>query len=132
MYPLYNFITLDFITHFMLPKNRRIARKDFPYILKNGKRYNSPALMLYVAPADPIKNPEPSKFSFSVSKKVCPKAVDRNKYRRRGYSVVSKNLNHTKPGHFCFFSFKKTPKPVNFQVLENEVKGLLSASGVLI
>src|SRR3989338_9997717 len=104
----------------MLPKKRRISRKEFPYILKNGKRYNSPSLLLYVAPADRDGSKE-SKFSFSVSKKVCSKAVDRNKLRRWGYSVVSDNLKQIGFGYFCFFSFKKTLKPNSFSVLEKEV-----------
>lgn len=72
-----------------------------------------------------------SKFSFSVSKKVSKKAVDRNKYRRRGYSIVSQYLSIIKPGFICFFSFKKSNKPPKFLDLEKEVKSLLSESGVL-
>jgi|SRR3989344_114624 len=114
----------------MLPKKRRISRKEFPYILKNGKRYNSPSLLLYVAPADQDGSKE-SKFSFSVSKKVCPKAVDRNRFRRWGYSIVRGSLEQVRSGYFCFFSFKKTLKPISFSVLEKEARELLSLSGVL-
>jgi len=114
----------------MLSKNRRISREEFPYILKNAKRYNSPSLLLYVAPTD-SNNSKESKFSFSVSKKVCPKAVDRNRFRRWGYSAVRGSLKQVCLGYFCFFSFKKTLKPVSFSVVEKEVRELLSLSGVL-
>ncbi|MCX6701862.1 MAG: ribonuclease P protein component [Candidatus Zambryskibacteria bacterium] len=115
----------------MLPKKRRIQRKDFPLILSKNKRYNSPNLLLHVTPINSNKTKE-SRFSFSVSKKVCPKATDRNKYRRQGYSVISKNLNRIKPEYYCFFSFKKTSKPIIFSALEKEILELLSSSLVLI
>jgi ribonuclease P protein component len=115
----------------MLPKNRRISRKDFPYILKNKKTYHTPGLFLYLAPID-LKNKPESKVSFSISKKVCPKATDRNRYRRWGYFTVSKRLKKIKPGFYCFFSFKKTGKVETYNNVEKNVLELLSSSGVLI
>ncbi len=116
----------------MLPQNRRIPKKYFPYILKNNKRHNSIHLLLYISPIDPSLKNKQSRFSFSVSKKVCSLAVDRNKYRRRGYSIVSKYTKQVKDGYFCFFSFKKSTTPITFSVLEKEAKELLSLSGVLV
>jgi ribonuclease P protein component len=116
----------------MLPKKRRIPRKDFVHVLTKGKRFTSPSLLLYMAKIDAKNGLEPSKFSFSVSKKVCPKAVGRNKHRRRGYSIVSGEISRIKPGFYCFFSVKKTNKPISFDVFKHEVKELLSVSGMLI
>ncbi len=116
----------------MLPKKRRISRKEFPYILSKGKRYNSPHLLLYVAKIDNSPETKDSRFSFSISKKVHPLAVDRNKSRRRGYSIINKNLAKIRPGYLCFFSFKKGNGEVSFNDLEKEVLELLSASGVII
>lgn len=73
-----------------------------------------------------------SRFSFSVSKKVCPGAAKRNKYRRRGYSIISRYMKKINQGYFCFFSFKKGSVPAEFSVLEKEIKELLSTSLVLI
>lgn len=116
----------------MLPKKRRIERKEFSPILTTGKRYNSPHLLLYVAKiGDNNKNKE-TKFSFSVSKKVCKNAVDRNKYRRQGYSVISKNIKQIKPGYLCSFSFKKGRGSIDFSTLEKEIVQLLSDALVLI
>jgi ribonuclease P protein component len=112
----------------MLPKNERIQRKNFSQILLENKTYNSPNLLLHITP-NPDKN---SKFSFSVSKKICPNAVDRNKLRRRGYSIILKNKNIIKSGSFCFFSFKKTKRTPTFATLEKEIVGLLSSAGVII
>ena len=69
----------------MLPKNSRIARKDYPSILIKGRRFNSPILTLNMAKIEGFSEATPSKVSFSVSKKVARKAVLRNKLRRRGY-----------------------------------------------
>lgn len=112
----------------MLPKNSRISRKEIEVLLKSGRRYHSPNLQLYSLTKD-IKN---SKFSFSVSKKVCKNAVDRNKYRRRGYSVIGKHKSLIKSGFYCLFIFKKNSKSITFESIETEILELLSVSGVLI
>lgn len=115
----------------MLPQKRRINRSEIDYILKNSRRYNSPHLTLYLS-----RNPEnmdsDTKFSFSVSKKVCKGAVDRNKLRRRGYSIISKSVKNPKKGFLCFFLYKKDSDSLDFTAIESELKRLLSDSGVLI
>lgn len=115
----------------MLPKSRRIERKSFDYILKNGRRFNSPSFVLYLCPIDKIPTTAPSRFSFSVSKKVSRLATNRNKLRRRGYSVIRGNIKRIKPGFYCFFSYKKGYQ-TKFSLLEEEVNGLLSTALMLI
>lgn len=116
----------------MLPKNRRISKKYFPLILSKSKRHNSTHLILYLSPIDSGQKEEQSRFSFSISKKVCPKAVERNKYRRRGYAIISKHLAKIGDGHFYFFSFKKFSSQPTFSILEKEIKELLNTSLMLI
>jgi ribonuclease P protein component len=113
----------------MLPKKRRIPRKEFPFILKNGRRFSSYHILLYIA-KNPV--PEQSRFSFSISKKIFKRAVDRNKYRRRGYSIISKHLNQINSGYLFFFSFKRGKYPIEFPELGIEIVSLLSLAGVLI
>jgi ribonuclease P protein component len=110
----------------MLPKKRRISRKEIDKVLKSGQRLNSPHLLLYLSKT----GLNYSKFSFSVSKKVCQKAVDRNKYRRRGYSIISK-AGKTQAGFAGLFVFKKGSSGLSFDTIEKEVLGLLCDSGVL-
>ena len=112
----------------MLPKNRRIKKKEFTNILNNGKRYNSQNLLLYLLKTN---KSEPSKFSFSISKKICKNAVDRNKYRRRGYSIVTLNMKNIQPGYLCFFSFKKGSNKPAFNALEKEITQLLHKASVI-
>ena len=109
----------------MLPKKKRIPRQDFSEIISRGKRYHSPHFFLYTLPASI------SKFSFSVSKKVATHAVDRNKLRRRGYSVISKHTEDIKTGVLCFFSFKKGSTTISFSVLEKEIVDLLKSAAVI-
>ena len=113
----------------MLSKKRRIPRVEFTKILKEGKRHNSPNLLLYSLST---RENTLSKFSFSVSKKVYKNAVDRNKYRRRGYAVINNHLKQIKIGYLCFFSFKKILNKLTFKVLEEQILHLLTLSGVLI
>src|SRR3954469_8596110 len=114
----------------MLPKQRRISRKLFPLILSTGRRHNSPHLLFYCAP---IENgtEKPSQFSFSASKKVAKLATDRNRLRRRGYSIITPLLPRIRPGYLCFFSFKKGSGTISFEVLEQEVATLLSQANLL-
>ena len=52
--------------------------------------------------------------------------MDRNKYRRQGYSIIYKYLQKIPDGFLFFFSFKKGQYPVLFSELEKEIAGLLS------
>jgi len=118
----------------MLPKSQRIPRKDFSQILSLGRRYNSEHLLLYTRN---LLTLGVSKFSFSVSKKVCKLAVGRNKFRRRGYNAIRRigligPMCHIKPGYFCFFSFKKNSSSISFSLLEQEILHLLQDSGVIL
>jgi len=112
----------------MLPKQRRIERKLFPQIISTGKRFNSTHLLLYKVT---LEASTPSKFSFSVSKKVCKHAVDRNKHRRRAYSIVSKCIKQAKPSFLCFFSFKKDACSITYKDLEKEIVFLLGSASVI-
>ena len=125
----------------MLPQKRRISRKEFPDILKKGRRFNSPHLLLYVVEQKtPVvehsslrdKADFISLFSFSVSKKISKKAVDRNRLRRQGYSVITSQIKNIKKGFLFFFSFKKESGTLTFVQLEKEIKDLLKVGGVLL
>lgn len=66
----------------MLPKRKRITKKDFPVILKKGKTLSDP---FFVFRYFHQENPQ---YSFVVPKNVCKKAIDRNKFKRRGYNFL--------------------------------------------
>jgi len=117
----------------MLPKNRRIPKQEFPYILSSGKRVSSPHLLLYISPI-PQKKAQLSRFTFSVSKKIAKKAVERNKLRRWGYASIRnilKNIKENGSGYFLFFSFKKNSISLGYKTVETEIQELLSAADML-
>lgn len=114
----------------MLPKERRVPREEFSHILASGVRFNSPKLLLYITKSKNTANNK-TRIAFSVSKKVCPKAVDRNRYRRIGYASVSPIIGGLQNGYLLFFSYKKGSVPTTLKVIQNEVSGLLSVSNVL-
>ncbi len=113
----------------MLPKNRRIQRVYFKTLLNSNKKFNSEHLTLFLHNK---KDQSPTLFSFSISKKNCKSAVVRNKFRRRAYSVVSKNIKKIKPGFMCFFVFKKGFDKLSYFNLETQIINLLRDSIVLI
>lgn len=115
----------------MLPKTRRISKKEFPNLMKNSRRFNSPHFLLYLSKNNENKPQNNSRFSFSVSKKVCKEAVSRNKLRRRGYAVIEHIIERIKPGLLCFFVYKKDLGNESFSFLEKEINTLLLDSGVL-
>ena len=108
----------------MLAKNRRIGKKIFSVHFSKLERFVSPHLFLTIVKNE--KANEPSRFAFSISKKICKRAVDRNRLRRQGYSIVGKYLKNIPDGFLFFFSFKKSAYPVSFADLEKEICGLLS------
>lgn len=79
----------------MLAKLNRIRKKkDFEIIFKNGQGFKNRFLALKT-----IKNNLPeSRFGFVISKKISPKAVVRNKIRRRISEAIRLDLEKIKKG----------------------------------
>lgn len=117
----------------MLPKSRRISCKEFKHILQNGRRSFSDHFVLYL---ERVENYNTSRFSFSISKKICKNATSRNLYRRRGYAVITKIIKQIKPNHFVFFSYKKSKNEkdfnLKFKTIESEIVNLLKQTNMLI
>ena len=74
----------------MLPTvNRLKKRKEFAYIYKNGKKFNSKNLSIIVTNS----KLNVTRIGFSVSNKV-GKAVQRNKIKRQLRSIIREQLNN--------------------------------------
>lgn len=112
----------------MLPKNRRIKRQIFSDLLSKGKRFSTAHLLAFL-----VKKGDKSlsQFAVSVSKKICKKAVDRNKYRRQSYAIISSHIKDISNGFFCLFVFKRGSYPVSFNQLESEIDNILSSFGII-
>ncbi len=112
----------------MLPKQRRVGKEYFERIGKNGVSYHSPFFSVRI-----LKSPEhkESKFSFTVSKKVSPGAVERNLLKRRGYSVVKDLLTKTQPFLLCAISIKKGAEVLLFQKFKEEIITLFKKATII-
>lgn len=109
----------------MLPKKRRLTRKEIPLLLR-GKRSGSEHIIMYVLENSENVLKHSGKFSISVSKKVAKKAVDRNKIRRRGYVIIMDNLKKINPKNDYLFTLKSGTMTLSYQNLREEILKLLS------
>lgn len=114
----------------MLSKNWRIPKSEFQHILSKGKRYNSPLFLLYIV-ENKDHSSNNSRFAFSVPKTVAKTAVQRNRLRRLGYSVVQSHKDDVAKGYLVFFLYKKHKQILDFDLIESEIQELLSVSGMI-
>jgi len=69
-------------------------------------------------------------FAVAVSKKILPNAVDRNKARRRFYSVFSKLKISGSHAHIVFMPKKDSIK-TTFSLLQKEIENSLIRAKIL-
>lgn len=74
----------------MLPKFRRLTRKDLNLCITAGKTLRFPNFVLKFLP----NNLEFSRFGIVTSTKISKSAVVRNKLRRDIYRNINKNLSN--------------------------------------
>lgn len=120
----------------MLRKKNRANRRDLEKVFKKGFFLASPNLTFkYIKEkVNSVAVPQEMDYriSFVVPKSVSKRAVVRNSLRRKGYSILEKNIGLLKTPVIGAFVFKKTsPNPllsgegkgeVN---LENEIQTIL-------
>ncbi|MEX2013574.1 MAG: ribonuclease P protein component [Parcubacteria group bacterium] len=103
----------------MLPKSRRIPRKLFKPLLASGRYFNSEHFSLRVGSVE-----NEARLAVSVSKKVSPKAVVRNKVRRRVYSATDDLIPHLS-GRLFLLIAKPKAQNIKGQNLKDELVELL-------
>lgn len=113
----------------MLPSSRRVNKAYFKEIFHKGSFFQSSNLSLIVL-FSPSLAPE-SRIAFSVSSKVAKSAVQRNKLRRQGYSVVSKLLKNIKPSYLGVFVLKNGATKLDFESYREEIEKLLEKSKII-
>ena len=111
----------------MLPKKNRLKkRKEFAYIYKNGKKFNSKNLSLILTQSKLTD----TKIGFSVSNKV-GKAVVRNKIKRQLRAIVRKQLKQMRIHQNFVIIAHPTIVECDFSKIEAEVLYLLKKGNVL-
>ena len=103
----------------MLPKKNRADKKAVEKIFKEGQLVNSSDLAFRFIP---IRGS--TRISVIVPKSVAKKAVERNRLRRHGYSVLEKYIKHFPSGFVGALIFKKYQQDV--LIIENEIKKIFA------
>ena len=102
----------------MLPKEKRVNKKDFEFIIKNGKTlYSSLFSFCY------IESPLPH-YAFVAPKKSFKWAVKRNKYRRIGYDILRKLEHNYRVS--AIFIYKKEALNAPKEEIQKNIEFLLS------
>jgi len=109
----------------MLPSSLRIATKF--HTIKGSFKHSDCFVLKVVSVGGGTK----TQFSVSVSKKVTPLAVNRNKIRRRMYSILRKYIDSVRRGSLLFFQAKTKSSTVSFVELQTDVEKLLHTSNLL-
>lgn len=113
----------------MLPKARRIDKTTFKTLTGRGSSFSSPLLFLSVYKTH---SHTPTRCAVLCSKKVSPRAVDRNRQRRRVYRSLQTHISHIKPGFLCVFTIKKEAKDSSFDEIYMVVTTLLTQAQLLL
>jgi ribonuclease P protein component len=102
----------------MLPKKKRVNKKDFEFIIKNGKTLYSSLFSFHY-----ITSPLPH-YAFVAPKKAFKGAVKRNRYRRMGYNILRElEHNYSVSG---IFIYKKEALSVQKEEIQKNIEFLLS------
>lgn len=108
----------------MLPKSKRLTTEEFKKVIEKGQSFHSPFLIARLA-----NSPKQSRFSVSVPKKVCKNAVDRNKIRRRIYSIIS-GID-TKLGSNVVMIVKPGFENLDYKEMRDEIAKIFVKSSLL-
>lgn len=108
----------------MLKKAHRISNQRLLLKLsKQGRTYQTSWFVFKFLPA----LTSISQFALSISKKVAPKAVERNKLRRQLYESLRHHLSPIHKSVVCLiFTKKGLPQKREFAHIEAQVKQFLN------
>lgn len=112
----------------MLPGSQRLRlQQDFDTLRRLGTRYHQPALSLVTAP-DAAQR---SLAGFIVSKKISPRAVQRNRVKRRLRAAYHLLQPTPSSGQLLLFIARPALQTLSYQALLNQMQTLLKKARVL-
>ena len=112
----------------MLPKKYRLTnKKDFEKVFKAGRGRHGKILGIKFTK----NNLGNSRFGFIVSKKVSPKAVVRNKIKRKAREIIRLNLGDIKSGLNIVIICQPEITEKNYQEIEKEILRITEEIGLL-
>lgn len=110
----------------MLPKSRRISQAQAKEVFTRGRSSHSPSFTVKT-----VGTQGDTRFAISISKKVLPSAVDRNRLRRRIYSAIAKLIPNIRKGFLVGFLVKSEARNMSFADLSVETESSLRRAGIL-
>jgi len=105
-------------------ENRLKKKKDFEATIKFGQAFWGRILVLKKRK----NNLKKSRIAFVVSRKISPKAVVRNKTKRRLREIVRNMIDNIKGGYDIIFFTKKGIEEKKYQEIEKEIERLVAKS----
>lgn len=105
----------------MLSYNNRLRRSRVEHILKKGQKHANQHFSIKFL----RRSRDQSRFAVVVSLKVEPKAVDRNRLRRRIYQAIKHAEQPKEPVDMVLIT-RKSVKEMSFQELQEEINSILS------
>ena len=109
----------------MLPRSQRLTTPLFREVFTSGRLVHSPFFTLKVKKAGTI-----SRFAVSVSKKIAPNAVDRNRIRRRTYAAIRDLRTLNTPIQAVLIA-KNTVDKASLQEITQELNAVFVKIGLL-
>ena len=109
---------------YMLPNSQRLTTQEIES-LSLGKSVFGTLISMRILKSGSLK------FAGSVSKKVVPISVDRNRLRRRIYSAISTLMGDIKEPTFVMCMPKKELLSVPMDAIRSEVATLLKKAGLI-
>ncbi len=111
----------------MLSREQRIPKALAREVFIRGGSTSSPFFLLKI-----LKSTDgDTRFAVSVSKKVAPTAVMRNRTRRRVYSAIRPLLPRVATGFLVGVSVKKGGEKRAYEDIAQEIKELLTRARIL-
>ncbi|KKT45125.1 MAG: hypothetical protein UW34_C0005G0011 [Parcubacteria group bacterium GW2011_GWA2_44_15] len=103
----------------MIPSSRKVGKDLFETLMKKGRSFTSESLNVRILA---VTGGQPARFSVVVAKKMEKSAVQRNKYKRRVYSLLRPFLDKVQPGSVCALFLKKKVGKGDLSLLNTEIK----------
>ncbi len=110
----------------MLPSSKRLTTSLFKETIAKGRIFHSSLFTIRVMKSEGL-----SRFSVAVPKKVAKTAVERNKLRRRTYSVLRNLHSRIKVGFHGVFITKPSIKTANIDSIREDTEQFFVKSGLL-
>lgn len=105
----------------MISRKNRLKRSEVKHVLKKGQKLFSPVFSIKF-----VENREKTnKFAVIISKKVTPKAIQRNRLRRQIYEILRLNDDQSENKYNIILIGSPKIIGMTYSEMEQNIKSLL-------